>query len=187
MKTLLSLILLAAAAQAQLPNQFATLADQPGSHTGFVFDKNMMQFAQGVLESSGMTPERAAVAVKGIAFDRYHYQTPAFYTPESMAALLDTYSRAGWKHLVNGNQTPASSASPHSMLTDLWLHFSGTDIDALTVLTRGPRDMNVIQLTGDLRPLDLMHLGGHFGIPKVDPGAIMVDPNAPPPPPLQHR
>ena len=42
--------------------------------------------------------------------------------------------------------------------------------------------MNVIRITGDLRPLDLLHLAGHFGIPKVSPDAIMVPDNAPPPP-----
>ena len=60
------------------------------------------------------------------------------------------------------------------MITDLWLHYSGADIDALTVLTRGSKEMNVVRVTGDLRPLDLMKLSGHFGIPKVDPSAVMV-------------
>ncbi len=176
-------LMLAAAASAQLPDlnqQLATLADQPARHTGFTFDKSMMQVAQGVLESSGMDARRAALAVTGVSFDQYHYQQPAFYTPEAMAALIEGYRAAGWKHLVNGNQTPANTASPHGMATDLWLHFSGADIDALTVLTRSQRDMNVIHLTGDLRPLDLVHLSGHFGIPKVDPNAVMIDPAGPP-------
>jgi hypothetical protein len=34
--------------------------------------------------------------------------------------------------------------------------------------------MNVIEVSGELRPLDLVHLSGHFGIPKIDPGAAMV-------------
>ena len=58
--------------------------------------------------------------------------------------------------------------------TDLWLHFTGPDINGVTVLTRSPRDMSVIQITCELRPLDLVHLSGHFGIPKVDPNAVMV-------------
>jgi hypothetical protein len=60
------------------------------------------------------------------------------------------------------------------MITDLWLHNSGADINGVTVLTRSPRDMSVIQITCELRPLDLVHLSGHFGIPKVDPNAVMV-------------
>jgi hypothetical protein len=34
--------------------------------------------------------------------------------------------------------------------------------------------MNLIQVSCLLRPLDLLHLSGHFGIPKVDPDAVMV-------------
>ena len=153
---------------------FATLSDQPATHSGVTFDRNMIQIAQSVLEANGLDEKRAAAAVTGIAFDTYHYKQPAFYTPEAMNALLANYKAAGWKHLVNANQTAANTAQPEHVVTDLWLHFSGADIDAVTVLTRGVKTMNVIRVTGDLRPLDLLHLGGHFGIPKVDPNAVMV-------------
>jgi hypothetical protein len=156
------------------PDPFATLADQPATHSGINFDRNMMQIAQSVLESNGLDEKRAAAAITGIAFDNYRYQRPAFYTPEAMAALLEGYKAAGWKHLVNANQTPANSAQPDHAITDLWLHFHGADIDSLTVLTRSPKNMTVIRVTGDLRPLDLLHLSGHLGIPKVDPNAVMV-------------
>jgi hypothetical protein len=91
-----------------------------------------------------------------------------------MSALLAGYKATGWKHLVNANQTAANTAQPEHPVTDLWLHFSGADIDAVTVLTRAPRNMTVVRITGDLRPLDLLHLAGKFGIPKVDPNAVMV-------------
>jgi hypothetical protein len=159
---------------ANINQTFSTLADQPASHTGFVFDKTMLQAAQTVLQSGGMDSQRAAAAIKSIAVDTYHYPQPAFYTPEAMAALIASYHAAGWKHLVNVNQTPANTAQPNHAVTDLWLHFTGADIDGVTVLSRAPRNMNVIQLTCDLRPLDLVHLSGHLGIPKVDPSAVMV-------------
>ncbi len=155
-------------------NQAAGLADQPASHTGFVFDRTMLQVAQNLLESNGMDPKRANAALTGVAFDSYRYQQPAFYTPEAMSALMAGYRAAGWKHLVNGNASAANSAQPKAMVTDLWLHYSGGDIDALTVLTRGERTMNLVRVTGDLKPLELLKLSGHFGIPKVDPGAVMV-------------
>jgi hypothetical protein len=173
---LLAACSLTAAAQqpANISQTLATLADQPGTHTGFVFDRSMLQMAQSLLESNGMDARRAAAALNSIAVDSYHYPQPALYTPESMTYLIDSYHAAGWKHLVNANQTVANTAQPHSPVTDLWLHFSGADIDGVTVLSRAARDMNVIQLSCDLRPLDLIHLSGHFGIPKVDPNAVMV-------------
>ena len=154
--------------------ELASLTDQPARHFGYTFDKDSLAAAQGILEANGLDAKHAALALRGISFDTYHYKQPAFYTPEAMSALLESYRASGWKHLVNANQTAANSAQPSKTITDMWLHFSGANVDAVTVLTRGPKNMNVIQVACDLRPLDLMHLGGHFGIPKVDPSAVMV-------------
>jgi hypothetical protein len=150
------------------------LADQPASHTAFSFDRTELQIAQNLLVSGGLDANHAAAALTGISVDNYHYPHPAFYTPETMAGIIASYHAAGWKHLVNGNQTPANTAQPHSTVTDLWLRYAGADITGVTVLTRSPQNMSVVQVTCELRPLDLVHLSGHFGIPKVDPNAVMV-------------
>lgn len=173
---LLTLSLTVASAQqpANIGHALNTLADQPATHTGFIFDRSMLQVAQSLLESNGMDAQHASAAIHSIAVDSYHYPQAAFYTPEGFSGIVATYRAAGWKHLVNANSTPANSAQPRTPITDLWLHFTGADIDGVTVLTRASRDMNVIQLSCDLRPLDLLHLSGHFGIPKVDPNAVMV-------------
>ncbi|HEV2646731.1 MAG TPA: hypothetical protein VGU46_10230 [Acidobacteriaceae bacterium] len=155
-------------------DNLTNLADQPATHTGVVFDRSTLQIVQSLLEQGGLPQDRAAAALTSISFDTYRYKEPAFYTPETFAEIVHTFHRAGWKHLVNGNQTPANEAQPHAALTDIWLHFSGADIDHVTVLIRSARDMNLIQVAGDLRPLDLLHLSGHFGIPRVDPSAVMV-------------
>ncbi|HEX9201183.1 MAG TPA: hypothetical protein VF865_16610 [Acidobacteriaceae bacterium] len=150
------------------------LADQPATHTGVTFDRSMMQVAESVLQQGGLDADRAAAALTSISFDTYRFKEPAFYTPEMMESIVRDFHRAGWKHLVNGNQTPANMAQPRTSITDVWLHFSGADIDHVTVLVRGAKDMNLVQVAGELRPLDLIHLSGHFGIPKVDPNAVMV-------------
>ena len=156
-----------------IPQALAGLADQPATHTAFTFDHGMLQSAESIIDSGG-NARQAVAALSSITIDSYRYPRPAFYNPETMGSIIATYNAAGWKHLVNANATPAQSAQPTANITDLWLHFSGTDIDNLAVLTRGPRTMNLIQVAGDLRPIDLLHLSGHFGIPKVDPTAVMV-------------
>jgi len=179
--TLLGLALSSAPLLAQPPaprgdlqGALMNLADQPATHTSFSFDRSELQAAQNLLASGGLDANHAAAALSGISVDNYHYPRPAFYTPETMASIIAGYHAAGWKHLVNANQTPANTAQPHSTVTDHWLRFAGPDITGVTVLTRSPRDMSVIQIACELRPLDLIHLSGHFGIPKVDPNAVMV-------------
>jgi hypothetical protein len=159
---------------ADLHSALMNLADQPATHTSFSFDRSELQIAQNLLESNGMDANRAPASLTGVSVDNYRYPRPAFYLPETMASIIANYHAAGWKHLVNANQNPANTAQPHSTVTDLWLHFAGPDITGITVLNRSPRDMSVIQISCELRPLDLIHLSGHFGIPKVDPNAVMV-------------
>jgi hypothetical protein len=159
------------------------LADQPATHTGFVFDRSMLQAARDMLQSEGMSPQRAAVALSTITYDHYGYRQPVTYAPESMAAIVDAYRTAGWHHLVGAHpkDVAATGAENHPrQLTDMWLHNSGADIDGIVVMTRGQRNVNLIQVECRISPLELAHLGGHFGIPKVDPNTVMVpDPQDP--------
>ncbi len=143
---------------------FAGLTSQPGSHTAFTFDRDMLQSMLG----------QQAVGLNAVTVQNYRYREPAFYVPEGLAALTASYYAAGWKHMVEANVSPREQATPIKPITDLWLHFHGAEIDDVAVLIRAPKQMNVIEVSGMLRPLDLLHLGGHFGIPKVDPGAVMV-------------
>jgi hypothetical protein len=164
---------------AAAPNVAASiegLADQPATHTGFVFDRSMLQAARDMLQSQGMSPQRAAAALNSIAYDHYGYRQPATYAPEAMAAIVSAYHAAGWQHLVAAHDKTSAVETPEHphQLTDLWMHFSGAEIDGIVVMTRGARNVNLVQVECQLRPLDLVHLGGHFGIPKVDPDAIMV-------------
>lgn len=143
---------------------FAGLTSQPGAHTAFSFDKDMLQ---------GMLGQQA-VGLNAVTVQNFRFHEPAFYVPEALAALRASYHAAGWKHLVEANVSPREEASPEKPITDVWLHFHGTEIDVVAVLIRAPKQMNVIEVSGMLRPLDLLHLGGHFGLPKVDPNAVMV-------------
>jgi hypothetical protein len=155
---------------AGVADALANMASTPGTHTAFTFDRDMLQMANGYLNGGdGPVGELNSVTV-----ENYRYREPAFYVPESVHALIQAYNAAGWKHLVDQHAGAKDSAAPTRQLTDLWLHFKGGEIDDVTVLVRGPKQMSVVEVSGALRPLDLVHLSGHFGIPKVDPGAVMV-------------
>ncbi len=161
-------------AQGQQPKGVAEalqgLASEPATHTAFTFDRDMLQSMSGMLGDNG----GPIAGLNAITVENYRYREPAFYIPEEVHAVIAAYREAGWKHLVDENASPARSASPDKPLTDLWLHFRGAEIDGVTALVRGRKQMSVIEVNGVLKPLDLVHLSGHFGIPKVDPGAVMV-------------
>lgn len=150
------------------------LADQPASRVSFSYDRSQVQSAaENYLYDSDPGARRSA-ALYSITVDTYHFPQPAFYTPEVMTQIVNTYHAAGWQHLVEAGVTTARNARPQGPITDMWLHFRGAEIDDIAVLIRAPREMNIVQISCMLRPLDLLHLSGHFGIPRVDPNAVMV-------------
>jgi len=142
----------------------AQLTSQPAARTSFTFDRDMLESLLG----------NRPVGLNSITLENYRYHEPAFYVPEEFTALRAAYRAAGWTHLVDAHAGPRQQATPEKPLTDLWLHYHGAEIDEVAVLIRAPRQMTLIEVSGMLRPLDLVHLGGHFGIPKVDPNAVMV-------------
>lgn len=166
----LSCALLAAVSlQAQEPpgvgDAIASLCSQRAAATTITFDREMLDAMLGGDRVAGFN---------SVTFEHYQYPEPAFYIPEQMHALEGAFHAAGWKHLVQANVSARDSASPAKPIADIWFHWSGGEIDHVTVLIRGRKDMNVIRVSGLLRPMDLVHLSGHFGIPKVNPGAVMV-------------
>lgn len=143
---------------------FSDLTSQPATRSSFTLDRDTLHAILG----------NQPAEIHAVTVTDYHYGERVFYVPEALAALRAAYSAAGWKHLVEANVSPREEASPEKPITDLWFHFHGAEIDDIAVLVRSPREMDVIDVSGLLRPLDLIHLGGHFGIPKVDPDAVMV-------------
>lgn len=142
------------------------ISSQRATATTITFDREMLDAMLG-------GGDRAA-DFNGVSFEHYQYSEPVFYIPEEMHALEQAYHAAGWSHLIDSKVGPRESASPTKPIADIWFHWQGGEIDHVTVLIRGRKDMNVVHVSGVLRPMDLVHISGHFGIPKVDPGAVMV-------------
>ncbi len=128
----------------------------------------MLQVADGFFANGDPETRRVVAGLNSITVRNYHARDFAHYDSGALAMIDGQLRGAGWKHLVN------ATAKGTGNMTDMWLHFDGPNITNVTVLTRGDRNMSVVAVDCSLRPLDLLHLGGHFGIPKVDEGAVMV-------------
>ncbi len=128
----------------------------------------MLAAADGFFGSQDPEARRVAAGLNSVTVHNYHYRDGADYDPGAFAALDGNFRLSGYQHLVNANTHGGPST------TDLWLRFAGANVNSVVVLTRGDRNMSAIVVDCTLRPLDLLHLGGHFGIPQVAPGAIMV-------------
>ena len=93
------------------------------------------------------------------------------YDPDLLVSVRRQYRAAGWKHMVS---TRDKDGGPGA--TDLWIHFEKNAISNIAVLFAGQNQLNFIMVSGSISPLDLLHLAGHFGIPKIEGGVVVPAP-----------
>ncbi len=156
-----------------VPQGMEALGRTAAFHTDFTFDRSMLQLASGVWEGPGDPALADAISrLDGISVHSYHYAAPGMYDPRLLEAVRRQYTRMGWQHLVTAHSASTGGA------TDLWISFRHMHATGAVVLFQSSTNLNLIAFSGNLSPLDLLHLRGHFGIPRF-PGDRFVPPPGP--------
>jgi Domain of unknown function (DUF4252) len=178
-RLLLTIVLtLPAAAVAQTQQTFQRPLDamealrrSAGSKTEFSLDHSMVVLASK-LDSNNEDLLRVIAGVSGISVHRYRFPEPWTYDPETVHVLADQYHSSGWMQLLNKHDKDGLPG-----VSDLWIHWQNEAISNIAILLARPNEVTFIEITGSISPLDLSHLGGHFGIPKIEAGVRV--PNQP--------
>ena len=164
-----------------VPQGMEALGRTAAFHTDFTFDRSMLQLASGLWEGPGDPGLADAVSrLDGISIHSYHYAAPGMYDPRLLDAVRRQYSALGWEHLVTAHSAANGGA------TDLWISFHHMRATGAVVLFQSATNLNLIAFSGNLSPLDMLHLRGHFGIPRFPGDRFVPAPgpaarNAPPP------
>jgi hypothetical protein len=160
-----------------VPPGFMAIGQRAAFHTDFTFDRSMLQLA-GYFVGDADPGTRAAIAkLNGISVHSYHFAAPGMYDPAALDMIRRQYEAAGWRHLVaaHDKNDPYSTGQ-----TDLWINFAHMDVTGMMVMFSGSKDLNLIAFDGDISTVDLLHLRGHFGIPRF-PGDKFGPPGKPAP------
>ncbi len=138
-----------------------TLARRATFHTDFTFDKSMLDMANNFV---GDEETRQAIAkLRGISVHSYKFSAPGLYDPAALDAVRAQYRDRGWKHLVTSQ---SYVATPSQARTDVWVRFEHANVEGMVLLVANQTNLNLVAINGTLSPLDLLHLRGHFGIPR---------------------
>jgi hypothetical protein len=146
-----------------VPQGFEVLGQRAAFHTDFTFDRSMLQVASFFVGDADPEARAAIAKLNGISVHSYHYASPGLYDPAALDMIRRQFEASGWRHLVaaHGKGDPFN---PNQ--TDLWINFAHMDVTGMMVLISGPKDLNLVALDGDISTVDLLHLRGHFGIPR---------------------
>lgn len=157
-----------------VPQGFEVLGQRAAFHTDFTFDRSMLQLAGYFMGDADQQTRNAIAKLDGISVHSYHFAAPGLYNPAALEVIRRQYDAAGWKHLVTarGKGDPFNPGQ-----TDLWINFAHMNVTGMMVLFTGPRDLNLIALNGAISPLDLLHLRGHFGIPRFSGDGFVPGPS----------
>ncbi len=121
------------------------------------------------LDKADEALRRVIAGVNGVSVHSFRFPGAVSYDPAIMDSIFRQYREAGWQHLVNKHKNDGG------LTTDLWVHLDHAAIRDIAVLFVGAKDLNFVSVSGSITPLDLLHLSGHFGIPKMDGGVMVPD------------
>jgi len=108
---------------------------------------------------------RAINELDGVSVHLLRFANAGMEDEEQVEAIRAAHHLRGWKHLVT---TTRAGGPVHSGNTDVWLVLDGVNVRGAVVLAETPRSLTLVTVAGNLSPIDLLHLRGHFGIPRFD-------------------
>ena len=173
LSAVLAVIIGAVSAQAQLqpqpvvPQGFEGLRQMASSKTEFTLDHSMLVFASK-LDPDNEDLRRVIAGISGVSVHNYRFSKPGMYDPDILNSVKDEYHSGGWKQLVNNHDKNGGPGT-----TDVWIRFENNAISNVAMLFARPTEVDYVVVTGSISPLDLSHLGGHFGIPKIEGGVTV--------------
>ncbi|MGA7316764.1 MAG: DUF4252 domain-containing protein [Silvibacterium sp.] len=153
-----------------IPRGMDALGNHASFHTDFTFDKAMLDMANNFVGDE--ETHRVVAKLRGISVHSFRYPAPGLYDTRALNTVRSQYHDRGWKHLVT-SEGHGLAKPGHS---DVWIRFEHGDVEGLVLLVADEKNLNLVAINGEISPVDLLHLRGHFGIPKFS-GDDFVDQN----------
>ena len=148
----------------EVPPSIEALRQNASSKTEFTLDHSMLVLASK-LDSNDEDLRRVIAGVSGLSVHRYRFPDAGMYDAEALAAVKHEYHKAGWTQLMNNHKRRDGTG-----VTNLWIHFQNNAISNVAILVARTDEVTLITVSGSISPLDLSHLSGHFGIPRIEGG-----------------
>jgi hypothetical protein len=148
------------------PQGIEALRQSASSKTEFTLDHSMLVLASK-LDPDNEDLRRVIAGVNGVSVHSFRFSGRATYDPEYLRSVKDEYRAAGWKQVMSNEKVEGQG------VTNVWLRLENNAISNVAVLLAKSTEVDFVVVSGSISPLELSHLGGHFGIPKIE-GGVMV-------------
>jgi hypothetical protein len=148
------------------PRSVEALRSQASSKTEFTLDHSMLVLASK-LDPDDEDLRRVIAGVNGVSVHSYRFSGAGMYDLAALGSVKDEYRVAGWKQVMNKEKDGGHE------VTNVWMRLENNAISNVAVLQARATEVDFIVVSGSISPVDLSHLGGHFGIPKIEGGVVV--------------
>ena len=151
------------------PPALQALTAQAAVKTSFTLDRTLLQVAAGLMPDSEERDRRVIHKLDGVSVHFLRFGPRGIPDEDAVAAIRAAYHVRGWKHVV----TSTDRGGPvRDQTTDVWVVLDGVNVRGAVVMAETPQSLTLITIAGNINPVDLLHLRGHFGIPRFDDGDL---------------
>jgi hypothetical protein len=152
-----------------VPPALLNLQSQAAVKESFTFDRAMLEAATDLMYNHDADLRQSVNKLDGVSVHLLRFGANAIADPAEVDAVRDAYHLRGWKHVV----TTTNRGGPvHNGTADVWVVMDGVNVRGAVVLAETPKSLTLVTVAGNLSPVDLLHLRGHFGIPRFDDGDL---------------
>jgi hypothetical protein len=144
-----------------VPEGVAVLGRRASSRMEFRLDHTILALASKI-DSGNPEFRRAIAGLNGVSFRSFHFAEGNPPDGAVMETIGREYQDAGWLHAMSKHANSAGGS------TDLWIRVQELAIREVAVMLVRGHQVDIVSASGMLSPLELLHLSGHFGIPKMD-------------------
>jgi hypothetical protein len=147
------------------PPALEQLNAQAAVKSSFTLDRNLLSVAAGMVPDSEEADRQVIRKLDGVSVHTMRFGDTGVPDENAVDSIRAAYHLRGWKHVV----TTAKSGGPvHNETTDVWVVMDGLNVRGAVILAETPKSLTLVTVAGNLSPVDLLHLRGHFGIPRFD-------------------
>ncbi len=147
------------------PPALTELSLQATVKNSFTLDRTLLGVAAGMVPDTDEPTRHAINRLDGVSVHLLRFGPAGIADEREVEAIRDSYHLRGWKHLVT---TSTHGGKFHNGTTDVWFVLDGINVRGAVVLAETPKSLTLVTVAGNLSPIDVLHLRGHFGIPRLE-------------------
>jgi len=147
------------------PPALDALSREAAVKSSFTLDRNLLGAAASILPDSEAADRQVIRKLDGVSVHTMRFPDTGIPDENAVESIRAAYHLRGWKHLVTTGRT---GGPVRDEITDVWVVMDGVNWRGAVILAETPKSLTLVTVAGNLNPIDLLHLRGHFGIPRFD-------------------